>query len=279
MEPLSGETLRRVFPQAPEVKIEAFAAQNGPLFARFGLDVAPVRRAFFLAQVAHECGGLTIDRERLTYTTDTRLMEVFGKYFRDLAEAHGFLRRPEALANRVYADRMGNGPERSGDGWRYRGGGYIQITGRDGYRQVGARAGLDLEAEPDLACDPRHALLCACAFWQWKDLNPYCDLGDFEKVTYRINGGYHGLDDRKAKLARVRAVLGLDEPFPTPPSQAEAEALQAALAAAGHAEVGRVDGDIGPKTIKATRNFRAARGLPADPLFDQPLWAALDLAA
>ena len=137
-----------------------------------------------------------------------RYCSTTARRFPTLASAEPFANNPEKLANKVYANRMGNGPPESGDGYRYRGRGYIQITGKDGYRQTGLRAGLDLVANPEKAIETANALRVACAFWKWKDLNPLCDQRKFEEVTRRINGGLIGLDDRLEWLKKVRSALG-----------------------------------------------------------------------
>ncbi len=134
---------------------------------------------------------------------------MFRRHFRDEAEAESFARQPERIANRVYADRMGNGPEESGDGWRYRGRGFIQLTGRDNYRRIGQKIGVDLEASPDLvANDIAIALKAAAAYWDDRNVNPDADRDDLRAVTKKVNGGYNGLLDRERLLARARAIWG-----------------------------------------------------------------------
>lgn len=164
---------------------------------------------FFLAQIGHESAGLQIQQENLHYSA-ARLRQVWPGRFRSDATAAAFANKPEALANLVYGGRMGN--HEPGDGWRYRGRGYIQLTGREAYREVGRRTGLKLEDQPDLALDLSHALHIACGFWDWKAINPICDTGDFVAVTKRINGGTVGMEDRLVWLARVKVVLERDMP-------------------------------------------------------------------
>jgi putative chitinase len=198
--------LRKLFPNAKDATVKAFAAKSPALFKEFDLDDKRIRIEYFLAQIAHETGALTRSVENLNYTAK-RITEIWPSRFPTLASAEPFANNPEKLANNVYANRMGNGPPDSGDGYRYRGRGYIQITGKDGYRQTGLRAGLDLVANPEKAVETAHALRVACAFWKWKDLNPLCDQRKFEEVTRRINGGLIGYDDRLEWLKKVRAVL------------------------------------------------------------------------
>lgn len=279
---LSKSKIRALFPRAPEDRLAAFARQNGDLFQRFGIDANPTRLGFFLAQVGHESGGLTVKAENMNYSAK-RLTQVWPSRFPSLAAARPFARNPEKLGNNVYANRMGNGPPETGDGYSYRGRGYIQITGRDGYEKVGAIAGLKLVDEPDLAVDAKHALLVACAFWKWKKLNPLCDGGDFVKVTRRINGGTIGLADRRAWLDKVRRTLH----SPTSEAALEISAetivdVQRALQSRRFTEVGAADGIMGPRTAAAIMRFRQQNGLPDSPpapLIDKKLLTALGVEA
>lgn len=200
--------LRKLFPTAKDATVRAFAAKSAALFKEYGLSENRLRLEYFLAQIAHETGGLTRSVENLNYTAK-RITEIWPTRFATLVSAEPFANNPEKLANKVYADRMGNGPPESGDGYRYRGRGYIQITGKDGYRQTGLRAGLDLLEKPERAIATEQALRVACAFWKWKALNPLCDIRNFEEVTRRINGGLIGLDGRLNWLKKVRTALAL----------------------------------------------------------------------
>ncbi len=202
-----------LYPKAAREHIDAFANAADTLFTAFEIAKPAIRLHYFLAQIGHESAGLTMVEENLSYGAK-RIAEVWPKRFPTSRDALRFAHEPEALANAVYANRLGNGPPESGDGWRFRGRGYIQLTGRDAYRAVGAIAEQDLEAHPELAAQPQHALHVACAFWQWKGINPFCDLGDFEKVTRLINGGTSGLADRRAWLAKVQRVLATAKPHP-----------------------------------------------------------------
>jgi putative chitinase len=198
--------LRKLFPGAKDATVKAFAAKSKALFKEFGLSDKAIRKEYFLAQIAHETGGLTRSVENLNYSAQ-RLTEIWPTRFATLVSAQPYAANPEKLANFVYANRMGNGPPESGDGYRYRGRGYIQITGKDGYRQTGLRAGIDLVAKPERAIETDYALRVACAFWKWKELNPLCDQRKFEEVTKRINGGLIGYNDRLEWLEKVRKAL------------------------------------------------------------------------
>jgi putative chitinase len=277
---LSEDQIKEIYPRAKADRTASFAQQNADLFQRFGIDASPTRLCFFLAQIGHESGGLTITVENMNYSAK-RLTQVWPKRFPTLASSQPFAGNPEKLGNSVYANRMGNGSPGSGDGFRYRGRGYIQITGRDGYKQVGAIAGLDLVGDSDLAADPRHALLVACSFWQWKKLNPICDTGDFVKVTRKINGGTNGMTDRRAWLDKVRRIL--HAPIPQAAEVIPAEtivAVQRALQSRRFTEVGAADGLMGPRTAAAIMRFRQQNGLPDSPpavLIDDDLIDALGI--
>lgn len=246
--------LRRLFPAAPAGHLEALTAGLAPTGIGRGLTLRPLRLAHFLAQVGHETAGLTRLEDDLRYSA-ARLRAVWPARFPTEQAAAMFAGDPVALAERVYSGRMGNGPEGSGDGWTYRGRGYLPLTGRDAYREAGRRAGLDLEAMPVLAAAPDGALAVALAVWDWKGLGPLADVDDIVAVTLRLNGGRHGLVDRSAWLDRVRLVLG-----PGKPDAAVVGAAQRALRAAGH-DCGPVDGRAGPRTLAALAAFRLARGL------------------
>ncbi|MCP5371929.1 MAG: peptidoglycan-binding protein [Hyphomicrobiales bacterium] len=273
---LDESQLRAIYPKAPDAHVAAFLDRGGDLFADYGIDATPVRLHFFLAQVGHESGGLTITAENLNYSAE-RLCKVWPNRFPDADAAAPFARNPRALANNVYASRMGNGGPETDDGWTFRGRGYIQVTGREGYRRVGAIAALPLEEQPDLAVEPAHALPVACAFWRWKGLNAICDAGNFVSVTRRINGGTNGLADRRAWLDKVRRVLGTEGDTGVALDTADVIELQRALQAAGYPEVGAADGIVGSRTLAGITRFRHEHGLP-DGAIDGALLAALGLA-
>lgn len=191
---------------------------------RFEIDTPP-RMAAFAAQLAHESGQLQRWTENLNYRWE-RLRQVFPKHFTSDAQAQAFDRKPERIANRVYASRMGNGPEASGDGWRYRGRGPIQLTGRDNYRACGSAIGVDLVGDPDLLATPGPGCLAAAWFWTRNGLNALADAGDFVTITRRINGGLNGLAERRAFWEQAKTVFGVPVAAP-----AEVVAGKAAKAA------------------------------------------------
>lgn len=167
------------------------------------------RVAQWLAQMGHESGDFRFLSENLNYSADA-LRRVFGKYFTTQAQAEQFQRQPERIANRVYGGRMGNGAESSGDGWRYRGRGLIQITGRSNYRDASiALYGDDkiLLREPEILAEPDGAVRSACWYWNSRALNRHSDQNNTAAVTQLINGGTNGAADRESRYQRALSVL------------------------------------------------------------------------
>ena len=163
---------------------------------------SPLRLAHFLAQAAHESGNFKFLKENLNYSADS-LLKVFPKYFKDKATADKYARNPEKIANRVYASRMGNGDEASGDGFKFRGRGYIQLTGKGNYKAFSNFIGEDCVANPDLVSD-KYPLVSASWFFDKNNLWTICDKGATDEVvtavTKRVNGGSNGLTDRLSKF-------------------------------------------------------------------------------
>lgn len=160
----------------------------------------PFRLAHFLAQTAHESGNFKHVRENLNYSAEG-LLRTFPKYF-DKTTAPLYARKPEMIANVVYESRMGNGNRNTGDGWRYRGRGYLQLTGRTNYKSFGDFIGVDLTKDPDLVAT-KYALTSAGWFFEMRKLWKICDQGVGDEVIVRvsklINGGTIGLADRRSK--------------------------------------------------------------------------------
>lgn len=156
----------------------------------------PERIAMFMAQVGHESGGLKRKEENLNYSAQ-RLAQVFPKYFRDV-DPNDYARNPEAIANRVYGGRMGNGPEETGDGYRYRGRGFIQLTGKNNYQAFADAMGMAVEDAAEYLSTPEGAAMSAAWFWDMRNINPDADRGDVLTVTKKINGGTIGLSERQA---------------------------------------------------------------------------------
>ena len=172
----------------------------------------PNRVSAFLAQCGHESGGFTTLKENLNYSS-SGLCLTFKKYFPDAITASKFEHKPELIANKVYANRMGNGPESSGDGFKYRGRGPIQLTGKDNYVAFANDMFNDEEcaevlATPDLVAQNKAiAVKSAIWFWNKNNLNSYADAEDIKGMTKRINGGYIGLDERIAKYNKIKGII------------------------------------------------------------------------
>lgn len=167
----------------------------------------PKRVAAFIAQCAHESGGFKFLKENLNYKAAS-LRRVFPKYFPDDAIAARYANHPEMIANRVYANRMGNGPEESGDGWKYCGRGLIQLTGKNNYTFFAGSLDMDVEEMPEYLATFEGAVQSACFFWEQNKLNQWADAGDILTLTKRINGGTIGLEDRIKHYNHALEVLG-----------------------------------------------------------------------
>ena len=193
-----------MFPRAKNAKQWVNAMNE--LLPKYDITAGP-RLWMFLAQCGHESGGFTAFQENFNYSRDG-LLRVFPKYFTGL-NVDQYARQPEKIANRVYANRMGNGDEASGDGWKYRGAGIIQITGRQNmetffkafYPQTWQTC------TPAMLLDPYTGIAAACWFWQTRNLNRVSDREDVEAATRLINGGTNGLDDRKNRYVAAKKLL------------------------------------------------------------------------
>jgi putative chitinase len=201
---LTLEQLKQIIPRNQYTSYwhEALAQ----LLPEYQIDT-PQRIAAFLAQCAHESGNFVFIKENLNYRAAT-LRKVFPKYFPTDELAQQYANKPEKIANRVYANRMGNGPEDSGDGWLYCGRGLIQVTGKDNYSWFAA----SLEISPQEASEYMEtfegAAQSACWFWETNNLNSWADKQDILMMTKRINGGTIGLEDRKKHYEHALHVLG-----------------------------------------------------------------------
>jgi putative chitinase len=198
------EQLHEMFPQAKKENLEKYCDALNSAFDEFEIDT-PKRQAMFLAQVAHESGNFSAVSENLNYKAET-LSKVFPKYFRD-RDPNDYAKQPEKIANLVYGGRMGNGDEDSGDGYRYRGRGLIQLTGHDNYEACGSELEVNLHETPDYLTTPEGAARSAAWFWFNNDLNAVADDGDILKCTKKINGGTIGLEDRTAHYEHALSIL------------------------------------------------------------------------
>lgn len=193
--------LKGIFPSAKDDWLNSIIN----LAPQFGLSSVQ-RQAAFLGQLWHESVGLTRFEESMLYTAP-RLMAVWPKRFPNDSIAEQYAKNPEKLANNVYANRMGNGDEASGDGWRYHGRGPIQLTGRDNYYVCSVDTRLPLLEQPELLLTPNPGVTSACWYWKLNGLNELADGERHEEITKRINGGLIGLEERLKYVRLAQDIL------------------------------------------------------------------------
>lgn len=174
-------------------------------FARWGI-ATPRQQAAFIGQCGHESGNFKVLEENLNYSAE-RLMKIWPKRFPTLESAQPYHRNPRKIANKVYANRMGNRDEASDDGWRFRGSGWIQLTGHDNFYHFGKAMGVDFVMNPDLVRTPKYAAHSAGWFWSTHRCNEISETGDWTRLTKVINGGTLGLKDRILHTDQALAVL------------------------------------------------------------------------
>jgi putative chitinase len=165
-----------------------------------------LRIAHFMAQCSHESGDFNYTVENLNYDSNG-LLKIFPYYFKSVSGATLYAHNPEKIANYVYANRLGNGDVNSGDGWKYRGRGILQITGRRRYDQIGKQLSMDFITHPELVETPEFACKTAGLYWKNNNINHYADLNNILGCTLAVNGGYNGLDDRKNRFNAIIALL------------------------------------------------------------------------
>ncbi len=174
-------------------------------FQRFNI-LTPLQQASFIGQCGHECGNFKTLEENLNYKAET-LMKLWKTRFPTIEIANEYARNPKKIANKVYASRMGNRDESSGDGYRFRGRGCIQLTGHANYFHAGQACGEDFVMNPDLVATPKYAAMTAGWFWDTHKLNKFADIRDFTMMTKKINGGTIGLNDRIKHINHALEVL------------------------------------------------------------------------
>jgi putative chitinase len=252
---LNAETLRALAPRLTGHRrirqgeiVEAAGAVLAATLEDYEIDT-PFRIAHFLAQIAHE--------------------------------SDGFQTTEEYASGEAYEGRADLGNTEAGDGRRYKGRGLIQLTGRANYRRLGEKIGRDLENDPELAEEPDLSLVIACEYWTDRKINEHADRDDLVAVTWAVNGGLNGLEDRmkylvKARAEVARSLFGRPADFPVLRRGAKgplAAHLQFALREAGVPV--RIDGDFGPGTETALKRFQAARSLVADGIAGPAVWTKL----
>lgn len=204
---LTLQQLKQLLPKNPYVEHWHHALEQ--LLPDYDINT-PKRIAAFVAQCAHESGGFTAIKENLNYKAPT-LRKLFSKYFPNDEIAVLYASKPnkqEAIANRIYASRMGNGDEASGDGYRYCGRGLIQLTGKTNYQNFADSLEMRVEDVPEYLATFEGAAQSACWFWEANNLNRFADVGDIKGLTKAINGGYIGLEDRIKHYEHALHVLG-----------------------------------------------------------------------
>lgn len=209
---LTDEHLKKIYPNSTQANRDKYLSYINYYAVWYEVNTFE-RWCAFLAQIGHESGQLSVVEENLNYSAE-RLIAAFPKYFKSLEIAKEYARKPQKIANRVYADRGGNGNESSGDGWKYRGRGTLQVTLKDNYKLfdkwvTNVPMGCDFVENPELLTEPQYAILSAFWYWDANSLNKYCTLReeDFRKLTKAINGGYNGYADRVDIWNRAKEVL------------------------------------------------------------------------
>jgi putative chitinase len=261
---LSRDEFLKVVAGANATKINAYYEPLMNAMSEFGIDTKK-RQVMFLAQVMTESGSLSVVVENLNYSAPG-LRNTFGKYYRTDAEAAAHARQPIKIASRVYANRMGNGDERSQEGWKYRGRGLIQITGKNNYDNFGESIKMDIDSNVGFLETPEGAARSAAWFWDVNNLNRFADAGDIVGCSKAVNGGTNGLEERKKFYARgMQAIAGsTDEPVP-----ATFTTLTIGSSGDNVAQVQTLlgidaDGRFGPGTAAAVKEFQRLNGLTVD---------------
>ena len=261
---LTKEKIVHLLHGNPEADAWADAAME--ILPKYEITTAN-RIAGFFAQVGHESSGLKTLEENLFYRAET-LDKIFPKYFKNAGRnAAEYAKQPEKIANIVYASRMGNGDTASGDGYKFRGRGAIQLTGRENYTNFGKTIGLTAEQVIDYVQTKKGALESACWYWKSRNLNAACDDNDIVKMTKLVNGGTIGLEDRRKHYNEALAILGgavaAAAPAPTAGSMrrgSKGEGVKKLQAALGIT----ADGDFGQGTENALKKWQDRNGLTAD---------------
>lgn len=258
------EQLKKIIPTNKEP--QAWLDVLVDILPEYDIDT-PKRLAGFLAQTAHESGDFKALEENLNYSA-AQLQKTWPKRF-DAATAAQFARKPEAIANRVYSNRMGNGTPESGDGWRFRGRGIKQLTGRDNYTAFGKSVNMTAEKAAEYLTTKKGAVESAAWFWKTNNLNRFADAGDIVGMTKVINGGTIGLEDRKKRYNSALAVLENEQPSTAPQKVTSGETVKRGdrgeMVSAIQTALGmRADGVFGVATEATLRVWQAKNGFVAN---------------
>ena len=271
---LTASQFKELFPRCKDP--DGWVDAMNEVFPKYEINT-PERIASFIAQCGHESGGWRVFSENLNYSAKA-LDAIFGKYFKRAArDSEPYHRQPEKIANVVYANRMSNGDTESGDGWKYRGRGPIQLTGKANYSAFASDMDVDVVDNPDMVSEDKEvALMSAIWYWNKNGLNRYADSGDIKTMTKRINGGYIGLEDRIHHWKEALHMLGSDasehesdDEFVEEPSPEDIGVLRRGMKSVGVVMMQEAlgitaDGDFGPGTERALKEWQSANGLVAD---------------
>lgn len=277
------DDLQKLFPNAKYGYLEAI------VWFKSGLDkagITDIRLNYFLAQAAAETGGFTIREENGNYSSEG-LLKTFPKYFKSKSEAKAYANKPQAIFNKTYGGRMGN--SLPGDGFKYRGRGIFQITGKDSYKRFGDKLGLNLVDNPDLACDPQISIQLATLYWSDLNLNEWADRDDILGISRGINGGNpkrniqpNGMEHRRNWYAKIIKSHGQtkqveDGTLNEGSEGAEVTRLQSLLRGRGYA-AGSIDGIYGANTRRAVEAFQREQGQPVTGIWQASDWSSLELS-
>ena len=253
--------------------VDAWHAAMIKIFPKYGIDT-PNRIAGFCAQCGHESLNFTVLEENLNYKAET-LEKLFSKYFSKAGRsAETYAKQPEKIANVIYASRMGNGDTASGEGYKFRGRGIIQLTGKDNYSNFGKSINKSLDEVIEYVKTLDGALESACWYWGTRQLNAACDANDITKMTKLVNGGTIGLEDRKKHYEHNLAVLGgavhsapaaVNEQITDAVTQTVKRGSQGPTVAKLQAALGlTADGVFGIGTEASLKSWQSVHGLTAD---------------
>lgn len=271
--------VKKACPDAKDMYLEAFDKGDQDFLDADINDALTV--AHFLAQTCHETDGFTILTENMNYSAP-RMMKVWPRRFPTIASAKPYEHNPEKLAEKTYGGRMGNGPEGSGDGWKYIGRGVMQVTGKESYKKYGDILGIDLVGNPSLAIDSRYCLKIALHEWAAGHCSEKARRGAIKEITETINGGLIGYNSRVDWFNKLWPVV--QEMFGQDPIASwkatnpdpDVKWLQESLVSLGYSL--DVDGRKGPETVTAIRKFQKDHKLHVDGVAGKETRTALDMA-